>query len=202
MSWHPLDRVPRQPLTCIWEITRRCNLRCIHCENHGGEVSARELPCAQIEATAQGLVELGCRIVHVTGGEPLLHPHWERLCRAFARLGLRVTQGGFCRPWLGCRAGLDGLGITSDGRVKGCLSLPDAYSEGSLRDRRLADLWHDPSAFAYNRRFVPTSLSGPCATCEQAPLCRGGCTSAALTLHGRPGTSTHCFRLAAVRPAD
>jgi radical SAM protein with 4Fe4S-binding SPASM domain len=110
-------------------------------------------------------------------------------------LRLRTIQGGFPRPWLGCRAGLDALGITSDGRVKGCLSMPDAYSEGSIRERPLKDLWNDPRAFAYNRQFIPESLSGPCATCEQARLCRGGCTSAALTLHGRPGTSTHCFRL-------
>ena len=33
-------------------------------------------------------------------------------------LELRTIQGGFPRPWLGCRAGLDGLGVTSDGRVK------------------------------------------------------------------------------------
>jgi radical SAM protein with 4Fe4S-binding SPASM domain len=112
-------------------------------------------------------------------------------------LRLRTIQGGFPRPWLGCRAGLDGLGITSDGRVKGCLSLPDAYTEGNVREHRLADLWNNPSAFAYNRRFVPESLSGPCATCEQAQLCRGGCTTTALTFHGRPGTSTHCFRLTA-----
>ena len=117
-------------------------------------------------------------------------------------LRLRTIQGGFPRPWLGCRAGLDGLGITSDGRVKGCLSLPDAYGESSVRARRLADLWADPSAFAYNRRFVPESLSGPCAACDQAQVCRGGCTSTALSFHGRTGTSTHCFRLTAPRSVD
>lgn len=108
---------------------------------------------------------------------------------------LRTIQGGFPRPWLGCRAGLDAVGITSDGRVKGCLSLPDAYSEGSIRERPLAELWNDPGAFAYNRRFTPAQLSGPCATCGEAARCRGGCTSAAFTMHGRPGTSAHCFRL-------
>ena len=42
-------------------------------------------------------------------------------------LRLRTIQGGFPRPWPGCRAGL----------------------------HRLADLWNDPSAFAYNRWFIP-----------------------------------------------
>jgi len=110
-------------------------------------------------------------------------------------VALRTIQGGFPRPWLGCRAGIDALGITSDGRIKGCLSMPDTWSEGTVRERSLADVWNDPRAFAYNRSFVSESLAGACATCEEAHRCRGGCTTAALTIHGRPGTSTHCFRL-------
>jgi radical SAM protein with 4Fe4S-binding SPASM domain len=110
-------------------------------------------------------------------------------------VALRTIQGGFPRPWLGCRAGLDAIGITSDGRIKGCLSMPDACSEGSVRERSLSDVWNDPRAFAYNRSFAPENLAGACATCEEARRCRGGCTTAALTAHGRPGISTRCFRL-------
>ena len=108
---------------------------------------------------------------------------------------LRTIQGGFPRPWLGCRAGLDALGITSDGRVKGCLALPDACAEGNLREESLAAMWKDPDRFAYNRRYTPEQLGGKCADCEQAPLCRGGCTATAYAVHERPGKSVHCFRL-------
>ncbi len=137
------------------------------------------------------------RVLRRLSGRPGLRPHLtDNIGYATSDdLRLRTIQGGFPRPWLGCRAGIDALGITSDGRVKGCASLPDAYTEGSIRQRALAELWNDPSAFAYNRRFAPGSLSGPCATCGEAQLCRGGCTSAALTWHGRPGISTHCLRL-------
>ena len=110
-------------------------------------------------------------------------------------LELRTIQGGFPRPWLGCRAGLDALGVTSDGRVKGCLALPDACSEGSVREQALASLWNDPDRFAYNRQYVPEQLWGACAGCEQAPRCRGGCTATAYAFHGRPGTNSYCFRL-------
>jgi radical SAM protein with 4Fe4S-binding SPASM domain len=110
-------------------------------------------------------------------------------------LALRTIQGGFPRPWLGCRAGLEALGITSDGRVKGCLSLPDTCVEGDVRTTSLASLWADASGFAYNRRYTPAQLGGACAHCEAAQLCRGGCTSTAYAMHGRPGTSVHCFRL-------
>ena len=91
MSPHPLDCVPRQPRTCIWELTRRCNLRCIHCENCCGEPSPRELSFEKVQSTAQVLARLGCQHVHVTGGEPLLHPKWDDLCRVFSPLGLRVS---------------------------------------------------------------------------------------------------------------
>ena len=85
LNGHPLDRVAREPHTCIFEITRRCNLRCIHCENQCGEVSRRELPTERIRGVARELVQLGCHQVDVTGGEPLLHPDWERIVSRFRR---------------------------------------------------------------------------------------------------------------------
>jgi len=121
VTWHPLDRVPREPRTCIWELTRRCNLRCIHCENSCGESSARELSCEQIEATAQELAALGCQHVHITGGEPLLHPQWERLCRAIADSGLRtslITNGTLLDDDRLTRAvdvGVQAVGVSIDG---------------------------------------------------------------------------------------
>jgi radical SAM protein with 4Fe4S-binding SPASM domain len=88
---HPLDRVARVPRTCVWEITRRCNLRCIHCENDCGDGPARELSFARIEQVAAELAALGCHDVEVTGGEPLMRPDWDAVCRALRQLGLRVA---------------------------------------------------------------------------------------------------------------
>jgi radical SAM protein with 4Fe4S-binding SPASM domain len=110
-------------------------------------------------------------------------------------LELRTIQGGFPRPWLGCRAGLDALGVTSDGRVKGCLALPDTCNEGNVREESLATIWRDPNRFRYNRHYTTEQLSGPCVSCKEAQRCRGGCTAAAYAMHGRPSTSSHCLRL-------
>jgi len=110
-------------------------------------------------------------------------------------LQLRTIQGGFPRHWLGCRAGLEAIGITSDGRVKGCLALPDVCTEGNVRDESLRSIWMDPSRFAYNRQFTPNRLSQPCASCDDRGLCRGGCTAMAYAVHGRAGKSIHCFKL-------
>jgi radical SAM protein with 4Fe4S-binding SPASM domain len=108
---------------------------------------------------------------------------------------LRTMQGGYPVAWQGCFAGLLVAGVMSDGSVKGCLALPDSCIEGNVRQEPLAAIWNAPQRFAYNRGPERTQLSGACAACPSGAICRGGCTAAAMTLHGRRGVSTHCFRL-------
>lgn len=95
--------------------------------------------------------------------------------------------------WGGCSAGLLLCGITSDGRVKGCLSMPDEFAEGDLRQRDLWDIWFDPDAFAYNRRFTTADLGPYCHTCPLAQRCRGGCTSMSYSATGRAHNNPFCF---------
>ncbi len=107
---------------------------------------------------------------------------------------LRSLPGIRQRAWAGCWAGLFAVGITSDGRVKGCLAIPDPHHEGSLREESLATIWNDRRRFAYTRSFHVETLHGDCADCAFGKLCRAGCTGMQLAVHGRLGTSTHCFR--------
>ena len=98
--------------------------------------------------------------------------------------------------WQGCQAGMRVLGITSNGGVKGCLSMPDAYLEGNLRERPLREIWNDERAFAYNRKFTVDSLSGGCSGCAFGKLCRAGCHSFAATAQdGDISRYDHCIRL-------
>lgn len=99
------------------------------------------------------------------------------------------------RCWLGCFAGLRGVGVMSDGGVKGCLALPDSMREGNLKEESLTQIWQDKTRFAYNRAFDPSHLGGECNGCPYGKICRGGCTAVAMTMHGRPNISTHCLRL-------
>jgi radical SAM protein with 4Fe4S-binding SPASM domain len=112
-------------------------------------------------------------------------------------LGHHSTRLGSVLPpgctWAGCTAGLDTLGIQSNGGVKGCLSLPDEFLEGTVRKRPLADLWHDPDAFALNRRFVVDKLQGFCAHCPHGATCRGGCSDLAQAASGVPHDNPYCF---------
>ncbi len=96
-------------------------------------------------------------------------------------------------PWGGCSAGLDLCGIMSDGRVKGCLSMPDEFAEGDLRRRDLWEIWFDPHAFHYNRGFAPADLGDACRGCPKGESCRGGCTSMSYACTGRPHGDPLCL---------
>ncbi|MCA9668259.1 MAG: radical SAM protein [Myxococcales bacterium] len=101
--------------------------------------------------------------------------------------------------WVGCRAGLDVMGLESNGNVKGCLSLPSGlngcsdFVEGNVRERSLREIWHDPNAFAYNRKFSVDKLSGKCRGCEFGEICRGGCTWTSFSHHGEAHAFPSCY---------
>ncbi|MBQ4289627.1 MAG: radical SAM protein [Clostridia bacterium] len=90
--------------------------------------------------------------------------------------GYNRGKRGYC--YKGCSAGLTTLGIDSVGNVRGCESLYDErFNEGNLRERSLLEIWTDDNAFAYNRKFNPSLLSGKCASCPHGEVCAGGCRS-------------------------
>ncbi|MDY7075339.1 MAG: radical SAM protein [Chloroflexota bacterium] len=94
------------------------------------------------------------------------------------------------QAWAGCGAGREVLGIRSDGGIKGCLSLPDEFVVGNLRECSLAELW-EGDTFAPWRR--PTPRYGLCADCPHGEVCQGGCTSLAVTYSGRRGDNPMCL---------
>lgn len=82
--------------------------------------------------------------------------------------------------WYGCPAGIKALGLGSDGAVRGCLSLQrDEYIEGYTTERSLREIWQDRDAFAYNRHFDCSMLTGYCKDCVYASVCKGGCVPSA-----------------------
>jgi radical SAM protein with 4Fe4S-binding SPASM domain len=96
-------------------------------------------------------------------------------------------------PWRGCPAGLVACGITSDGKVKGCLSLPDKIVEGDLRQHDLWDIWFHLGSFAYNREFPVGDLGSACHACDKAELCQGGCSAMSYGSTGRFHNDPYCF---------
>ena len=95
----------------------------------------------------------------------------------------------------GRQAGISAVGIDSIGNIKGCESLyDDRFIEGNIRERDLKDIWEDPDAFAYNRRFRPDMLTGKCASCDKKLSCRGGCRSMAFFAAGNLFEAPYCAR--------
>ena len=96
-------------------------------------------------------------------------------------------------PWIGCQAGLTALGIQSNGGVKGCLSLPDKFIEGNIRQISLIDMWNDPDLFKYNRKFKVNDLENKCKICRYCKRCRGGCITVSAALTGENHCNPYCL---------
>jgi radical SAM protein with 4Fe4S-binding SPASM domain len=95
--------------------------------------------------------------------------------------------------WNGCGAGLASCGITADGKVKGCLSMPDTLVEGDLRERDLWSIWFDKHSFVYNRKFTVEDLGEACSGCEHGEQCRGGCSVMSISATNRFHNDPYCF---------
>lgn len=78
-------------------ITRHCNLRCPHCIRDD-VTTVRSLEVDLVERVLDDALELfGPVTASLTGGEPLLHPRFDALVRAFARRGVpyRMVSNGW-----------------------------------------------------------------------------------------------------------
>ncbi len=95
--------------------------------------------------------------------------------------------------WHGCPAGIFSCGITSDGKVKGCLSLPDEFIEGDLRNNDLWEIWFHEYSFSYSRDFSTNMLGYFCNSCDMAQQCRGGCSAMSYASSGAFHNDRYCF---------
>jgi len=120
---------------------------------------------------------------------------WMLPCEPALRSVVRPTDRAFC----GCQAGLRVMGLTSDGTVRGCLSMPPVFDEGNLRQRSLREIWQNENGFAYNR--APPAATGPCRDCGFVRLCRGGCKTLAHAAGRGLGENPYCARIAAPEQA-
>ncbi|MFB3893696.1 MAG: 12,18-didecarboxysiroheme deacetylase [Phycisphaerae bacterium] len=76
----------------VWNCTRRCNLRCVHC--YAGSADRQyegELTTEEGLALLEDLAAFGSPVVLFSGGEPLLRPDLPALVAWARRLGLRAV---------------------------------------------------------------------------------------------------------------
>ncbi|MBI5367606.1 MAG: radical SAM protein [Planctomycetes bacterium] len=108
-----------------WNVTRRCNQRCIHCYLPAGreeDSAGAELSSAELFRVADGIAEVNREaLVILTGGEPLWRPDLYDLARRLADHGMTVvlgTNGVLLDEAVAARlaaAGVTGVGVSIDG---------------------------------------------------------------------------------------
>jgi radical SAM protein with 4Fe4S-binding SPASM domain len=118
-----LDTIGFRPKVCVWELTARCNMRCLHCGSNLGSPRKQgaDLTLDECLRLCHELSALGCEEVALSGGEPLLSDHWEEVARSLSILGIRVSlmSNGFLldsdTALRARRAGIGLVGLSLDG---------------------------------------------------------------------------------------
>ncbi len=75
------------------EVTRACNLRCIHCLNNSGIALKNQLTKEKWIKIIRELSDAGVQEIRFTGGEPLVFPGIEELINEASNLGIYVSIG-------------------------------------------------------------------------------------------------------------
>ncbi len=106
----------------VWNVTRRCNLSCVHCYSRSDcRKSQGELTTEQGLALLEDLAEFGTPVVLFSGGEPLMREDLLVLIEQAIRLGMRAvisTNGTLIDQTMAerfSRIGLSYVGISIDG---------------------------------------------------------------------------------------
>lgn len=79
------------PRTCVWELTLKCNMRCIHCGSSAGKARENELNLQECFRIADQLMDLGCEFLTFIGGEIFLYKGWEKIARKLSEGGVDVN---------------------------------------------------------------------------------------------------------------
>jgi radical SAM protein with 4Fe4S-binding SPASM domain len=126
----------------VWEMTSRCNLKCIHCHAFGGEASCDELSKEEAMALIDQIASLDIRSFVFTGGEPLLREDLFDLIEYAKSIGFTVfiaTNGTLITKEVakllrefdvGVVIGLDAMNPEIHDRIRGVEGAYDAVIEG------------------------------------------------------------------------
>lgn len=106
----------------VWNVTRRCNLKCVHCYAHArDEEFSGELTTSEGKAVLDDLAAFGAPVVLFSGGEPLVRPDLMELADYAVKKGMRAvisTNGTLINSRIAVqlkKIGLSYVGISLDG---------------------------------------------------------------------------------------
>ncbi|MDM8524870.1 12,18-didecarboxysiroheme deacetylase [Desulfococcaceae bacterium HSG8] len=129
----------------VWNITRRCNLKCVHCYAHAKDTSFQnELSTEEGKALIDDLAGFGVPVLLLSGGEPLVRKDLPELAAYAVDKGMRAvisTNGTLITREMADTLkaiGLSYVGISLDGmkdindKFRGVTGAFDAAMEGIL----------------------------------------------------------------------
>ena len=118
--------VPGAPFQIVWNITKACNMCCIHCYEDAGKKGENELSSEEIINGLDTMSEVGVTSIAFSGGEPSIHPnilnfisHVEDrgMCAAIATNGYTLADKTQSKKFID--AGLEFVQISLDGTNPG-----------------------------------------------------------------------------------
>ncbi len=87
----PKKASERRPIV-VWNITRLCNLKCVHCYNDSGaDKTCNDVTTEEAKAVLDDLADFGVPSVLFSGGEPLMRHDLFELMEYAGGLGLRTV---------------------------------------------------------------------------------------------------------------
>jgi MoaA/NifB/PqqE/SkfB family radical SAM enzyme len=86
------------PTMVTWQLTRDCNLACLHCctDSAPGKALPRELSRERALSLCREIAAAGVPYAMIVGGEPTLVPHFAEVCRTLSDGGvlLKIETNG------------------------------------------------------------------------------------------------------------
>ena len=106
----------------VWNVTRRCNLKCVHCYAHATNIpDDNELSTTDGQSLIDDLAQFGVPVILFSGGEPLVRKDLPQLAAYAVEKGMRAvisTNGTLITPQTARTLkdiGLSYVGISLDG---------------------------------------------------------------------------------------
>ncbi len=83
------------PLYIAWELTHRCNAKCLHCysDSSPNAICDTDLSTEEALGVIDQLSEAGLMVLAFSGGEPMLRRDWRQLIAHAVERGLSVNIG-------------------------------------------------------------------------------------------------------------
>ena len=86
-----------KPISVVLELTRKCNMNCMHCGSSAGKTRSNELTIKEIAHVINEAKKLKCKYITLIGGEPFLRKDWFEISKIIRAQGieLSIVSNGF-----------------------------------------------------------------------------------------------------------